>query len=488
MGQVYLAVLAKGVASPLAKESDEEKAKEEEKAAPRRKTKKEDKKPVEVTVDPDGLSRRILALPMKAGVYADLARARPASSSTGAPGRTDPDADRALYRFDLDEAEGRQLLAEADAFALSRRRQASARRIKEAWSIWTWPTSSTSRSSSSTRAASRRVDPPAEWAQIFDEAWRINRDYFYDPGLHGADWQAMEKKYAAFLPDLDHPQRPLPRDPVDVQRARRGPPYRGAGRLAFESEAVPGGLLGADYAVENGRYRFKKVYGGLNWTPDLRSPLTEPGVDVKAGEYLLAVEGRELRATRQPLRPLRAHRGPDAWRSRWGRTRTGTGSRTVKVVPLENEQPLRNRDWVEGNLRKVTEATQGRVAYVYVPNTAELGHDLLQALLLPPGRPRGDHRGRAAQRRRQRGRLLHRPPAPPRDQPLGHALRRRPQDAHRRHPRAQGDDHRRDRGLRRRPPALDVPQARARPRSWARAPGAASWASWASPCSWTAAP
>jgi tricorn protease len=156
----------------------------------------------------------------------------------------------------------------------------------------------------------------------------------------------------------------------------------GGGDSLADTEAAPGGLLGADFAVEGGRYRFKKVYGGLNWTPDLRSPLTEPGVDVRAGEYLLAVEGVELRHPdnlyarfeRTAGRLVDVTVGPDP---------EGTGSRIVKVVPIESELSLRNRDWVEGNLRKVTEATMGRVAYVHVPNTADLGHTYFKRYFFP---------------------------------------------------------------------------------------------------------
>src|SRR5262249_53636623 len=140
-----------------------------------------------------------------------------------------------------------------------------------------------------------RIDPRAEWKQIFDEAWRINRDYFYDPKMHGADWPAMRKKYAEFLPHLT--------TRADLDRVIRwmlselavGHSYLQPGERLHEAKSVPGGLLGADYEIDKGRYRFKKVYGGLNWTPDLRSPLTAPGVDVKAGEYLLAVRGIDLK-------------------------------------------------------------------------------------------------------------------------------------------------------------------------------------------------
>src|SRR6185436_7729733 len=125
-----------------------------------------------------------------------------------------------------------------------------------------------------------KIDPRTEWAQIFDEVWRINRDYFYDPGMHGADWPAMKEKYAQFLPHVAVR--------ADLNRVLRwmcselavGHHRVGGGDSLVEAEPVPGGLLGADYALDHGRYRFAKVYGGLNWTPDLRAPLSEPGVDV----------------------------------------------------------------------------------------------------------------------------------------------------------------------------------------------------------------
>ncbi|MFH2001875.1 MAG: PDZ domain-containing protein, partial [Planctomycetota bacterium] len=142
------------------------------------------------------------------------------------------------------------------------------------------------------------------------------------------------------------------------------------------------GLLGADYEINEGRYRFKKVYGGLNWNPDLRSPLTEPGVDVKEGEYLLAVEGRDLKAPENLFsrfentagRTVEITVGPDP---------SGSEARTVTVEPLSDDSSLRNRDWVEGNLRRVDEATDGRVAYVYVPNTAQMGHTYFKRYFFP---------------------------------------------------------------------------------------------------------
>jgi tricorn protease len=147
-------------------------------------------------------------------------------------------------------------------------------------------------------------------------------------------------------------------------------------------QRVGGGLLGADYTIDNNRYRFAKIYGGLNWTPDLRSPLTEPGVDVKTGDYLLAVNGKDITAninlfsmfenTDGKLTEITVNSKPDY-----------AGSRVVKVVPVGSESALRNRAWVEGNLKKVTESTNGKVAYVYVPNTSTAGHEYFKRYFFP---------------------------------------------------------------------------------------------------------
>jgi len=227
-----------------------------------------------------------------------------------------------------------------------------------------------------------RVDPAAEWRQMFDEAWRINRDYFYDPGMHGADWKAMKAKYEGFLADV--PCR------ADLNRLIQwmcselvvGHHRVGGGDFPNQPKTVPGGLLGADYAVDNGRYRFAKVYGGLNWNPELRSPLTEPGVDVKAGEYLLAVNGKDLRAPDNLFARFENTAGKIV-EITVGPNPDGTRSRVIQVVPVAGEGGLRNRDWVEGNLRKVEAATGGRVAYVYVPNTTTAGYVYFKRYFFP---------------------------------------------------------------------------------------------------------
>ena len=145
---------------------------------------------------------------------------------------------------------------------------------------------------------------------------------------------------------------------------------------------VGGGLLGADYSVDKNRYRIKKIYGGLNWNPNVRSPLTEPGVNAKEGDYILAVNGQDVTAADNFFSYFENTAGKIVELT-IGPNADKTGSRVVKVVPVANESALRNRDWVEGNLKKVTEATKGQVAYVYVPNTAALGHEYFKRYFFP---------------------------------------------------------------------------------------------------------
>jgi len=228
-----------------------------------------------------------------------------------------------------------------------------------------------------------KIDPVAEWSEIFDEAWRINRDYFYDPGMHGANWPAMKKKYAAFLPDL------ACRDDLNTliqwmcsELTVGHHRITDAGDHLHQPDRVNGGLLGADYEIANNHYRIKKIYGGLNWNPNLRSPLTEPGVNAHTGDYLLAVNGKEVPAA-ENLYQFFENTSGKITEITIGPNPDYKGSRVVKVVPIGNESALRNRDWVEGNLKKVTEATNGQVAYVYVPNTAGEGHDYFKRYFYP---------------------------------------------------------------------------------------------------------
>lgn len=395
---IYLAVLKKGIVSPLAKESDEEgtapgkpSSSEKQDADKKKADEKATAKPAtpvaKVAIDFDGLSDRIQALPVPAGYYQYLQVGESGKifylKSAAAINRYNDSPQSTLQRYDLQTRKEETVLEKTEYYLLSADHKKVLLNSKDTWSISEMGDKiDPEKYKLAVDKIQVKIDPPAEWRQMFDEAWRINRDYFYDPNFHGADWNAMKQKYSVFLDDLSDRQD-LNRviqwmcSELSVGHHR----VRGGDTLA-ETDTVPGGLLGADYSIENGRYRFKKVLGGLNWNPDLRSPLTEPGVDVKAGEYLLAVDGKDLRYPANLYSRFEQTSGRIV-EITVGPNPDGKGSRTVKVVPIEDETDLRNRDWVESNLRKVTEATDGRVAYVYVPNTSTLGHEYFKRYFFP---------------------------------------------------------------------------------------------------------
>ncbi len=395
---LYLAVLRKDLASPLAKESDEETGRTAEKSAPEKaapdkaaaavgSAPKEQapapKKEETVVIDLEGINQRILALPVPAGSYRNMQVGETGQLYYLESGRDGRGQGAKLHRFDLKSREDETILEGVQDYLISGDRKKLMYVSRDAWAIAPLDGKvQPGKGRLNVDGIEVRIDPPAEWAQIFHEAWRINRDYFYDPNMHGCDWQAMREKYARFLPHLACRN--------DLNRLIQwmcselavGHHRVGGGDVLAEPKRVPVGLLGADYEVANGRYRFRKVYGGLNWTPELRSPLTEPGVDVKAGEYLLAVNGRDLRPPAGLFAAFENTAGRIVEIS-VGPAPDGKGARTVQVVPIADESALRNRDWVEGNLKRVEEATGGRAAYVYVPNTSTLGHIYFKRYFFP---------------------------------------------------------------------------------------------------------
>jgi len=376
---VYLAILRKGVASPLKPQSDEEKVVAQ--SSPDAE-KKEKSRPAEaaangVQIDFEDISQRILALPLPAAGYAGLAagkegelyveQSQPGGSPLGGGGPA------TLLKFTLADRKSTQIASGIEDFRLSFSGEKYLFRQGKKWGI------------SSTAAAMKPgadlldmeamqvlVNPREEWKQMYQEAWRLERDYFYAKNYHGLDLAAAERQYAAYLPGI-------------VSRADLNYLFlEMLGKLSVGHVFIAGGdipkvppvsvgLLGADYSSENGRYRFAKVYEGENWNPGLRAPLTEPGSEVKRGEYLLAVNGRDLHSSDDIYRfflntadkQIVLKVGPNA---------DGSDSRYVTVVPIGEEVSLRHRDWVANNLRAVERLSGGLVAYVYLPDTANGGY------------------------------------------------------------------------------------------------------------------
>jgi tricorn protease len=408
----YLMVLRKDQPSPLAPESDEEKSAgedskpdadtsaktedetEQEPEDTEEKAKAEDARAarsaksggVVVRIDAENIGQRILALPIPPGDYTKLVAGKAGTIFlVESAVRRRPDPQDTLWRFDLASRKPKKLMEGVNDFTVSfngrKMLYSKGRRENKKWFI----SSATKRARDEERSTTDkpetplalakmevRVDPKAEWKQEYNEVWRIERDFFYDPALHGLDLPATRKHFEPYLEnvgsryDFSYLLAEMLGELTVGHMYIRTPPEP-------PSEQGKAGLLGADYTVESGRYRFSKIYQGENWNPELRAPLTQPGVNVQEGDYLLAVNGRELRGTDE-IFELFEGTADKATVLKVGPAADGKGARNVTVVPIENEATLRNRAWIEDNLHKVDKLSGGRLAYVYLPDTGFGGY------------------------------------------------------------------------------------------------------------------
>jgi tricorn protease len=374
---IYLVTLQKNVPSPLAKENDEEKPKAEKKEND--KNKKDDKSPTPLKIDWDGFQERILNLPIQPGVYSNLSLAKEGElyylSSSFHSSKSN------LNKFNFKKRESEELMP-ANGFQISANGKKMLYIDKGSWYISELGAKS-KKGPINLNAISVKINPRAEWANIFNEAWRVNRDYFYDPGMHGADWDAMKTKYQPFIKDVSC-RSDLYRvmqwmfSELSVGHHR----FSSRGDRLNSPERIAGGLLGANYEIKNNRYQISKVFGGLNWTPSLRSPLTEPGVAINVGDYIISVNGKNVSGI-DNIYSFFENTANKIVTLKVSKNANGSEARTYKVTPLATEWAIRNRDWVEGNMKKVHEATNGDVAYVYVPNTSTAGFEYFKRYFYP---------------------------------------------------------------------------------------------------------
>ena len=389
----YVIVLKKDLPSPLAPESDEEKAKEAEKGGKdqkgeadkdKEKGKAKEEKPVNVEIDLEAIGQRILALPVPARNYDGLLAGKAGVLFLGEAPPVDPiDFDEGgpatkIHKFDLKTRKTEQTLDGVTSFDVSFNGEKMLYARQNQWFITPAEKPAEGPPQPGQGGPLRLdsmeiyVDPRAEWKHMYDQVWRDERDFLYDPGLHGLNLEAVRRKYEPFLDNI------ATRDDLNylftemLGNITIGHMFVGGGDVP-EPKRVKTGLLGADYSVENGRYRFTHVYDGENWNPKLRAPLTQPGVNVHAGDYLLAVNGRDVRPPADVYSFFEETAGKQVV-LKVGARSDGSGSREVIVVPVDDESSLRNYAWIEGNRRKVDELTGGRVAYVYLPDTYAGGY------------------------------------------------------------------------------------------------------------------
>jgi tricorn protease len=393
---LYMAILSRSEPSPLLPESDDEVARlspMRDSAAsatatrPRVDGERGDSargpavvRPVRI--DFDGIQQRIVAVPGLADRDYSALRAGPAGTvfflepvpATGTAGGGNGGS--TLHRFQLSTRRAAPFVSGVSQYTVSADgRKLLYRSTGQGGGLFlvdadrAVPAPGTGRLNAALRAY---IDPREEFKQIFNEGWRNQRNNFYVKNLHGTDWPAMKKLYEPLLAHVNH--RADLNYLIDNMGAETaiGHSYVRGGDFPDVPDGA-GGLLGADFTIENGRYRLSRIYDAESWNPELRAPLAVPGLNVSRGDYLLAVNGVELQA------PDNIYRLLDGTANRQTVLTVNSrpdmqGARQITVLPVANEQGLRTRAWVESNRRYVDSVSGGKIAYVYLPNTGQPGY------------------------------------------------------------------------------------------------------------------
>jgi tricorn protease len=388
---IFALTLKADEAAPFGPQDDEEKepdAKKDEKKADEKKPeadkKADEKKPDEkkaeevkpIQVDLDGIANRISRVPVPPGIYFDL-KARKEKifflsvpmeeTQMGRPGPGQPAG--VLHLYDTKKREDKVVLAGINGYDLDKDGGKLLYRAQNTFGIIdAAPGKKVGDGRLNTNEMQVESDPKQEWKEILTEAWRIERDFYWDPEMGGANWPAIGKRYEALLPWVAH------RSDLNyllgemIAELNTSHTYVGGGDVPARAR-VNVGMLGADFEADGGFFRIKKIYQGENWADDTRSPLTEPGLKVKEGNYLIAVNGNQIHTDREPwawfqgladrLVTLKINDKPSA-----------EGAWDIMVKPIGSEDHLRYLAWVESNRRKVAEATGGRIGYMHVPDTS----------------------------------------------------------------------------------------------------------------------
>ncbi len=405
--QLALVTLKKDTVSPLAprndeegdkkKETDKDKKKDEakpdadkkeeskpaaeagkEKASEGKEEKKEDKKeekPKAVEIDLDGFETRGILLPPKAGRYDNLVAVSGKLLFRRVARLGTVEERNPVMLFDFEKREEKTVLEDVDSIELSANREKLLARKDGNYAIVEPKEGQKMDKKLETGSFEASVDPRAEWRQIFNDVWRLERDYFYDPGLHGVDWVALRDRYLKMLQDS------VTRWDVNyvlgelIAELNSSHAYRGGGDVE-SAPTRPVGYLGVDYALEDGAYCIKKIIEGAAWDLEVRSPLRQPGIDVKEGEYLLAVNGDPVDTSKDPWAAFEGLADKPVLLTVNNKP-SREGARDVLVQTLSSEARLRHLAWIESNRKRVDAASQGRIGYVYVPDTGQNGQNEL---------------------------------------------------------------------------------------------------------------
>ncbi|MDP1581547.1 MAG: PDZ domain-containing protein [Candidatus Didemnitutus sp.] len=409
--RVYLVALAKDTKSPFAPKSDEvEIAKDDEKPGAKAAAKsdtdapktddakpvavadtpitekketpasgeKKDakKKPIVVKVDLDGLKDRTIALPITASNYplftmvGDKVFYLRTTGGFGGPGG----AGGTLFVYNLKDLKETEL-GTVNGFSITADGKKMLVRQQRDYAIIDLPNAKIDvKEKLNLAGLEMQLDRTAEWNQIYHESWRQMRDFLYAPNMHGVDWPLMRQRYATLLPSVKH------RNDLSfvigelIGELNVGHAYVGGGERLNEAPRVQVGLLGAEFSRDaaSRAYRIDRILRGENWQTNVRSPLTEIGVDVKEGDFIVAVDGKPVSALSSLHAAFVGTVGKHVT-LRVNSTPTTEGARDVVVVPIANEQPLYYYNWVQKNIDYVSQKTNGEVGYIHIPNMGQEG-------------------------------------------------------------------------------------------------------------------
>lgn len=374
---LYAIVLSKTDKAPNLPKSDEETLDKEDKDADKSKNKDKDKRTdtpkenVEVHIDSDGVYNRIIALKLDSRNYTALANGPGkivfvAENIHNQPGLL-------IHKYDVERMKAEEFSNKVSEFIVSADKKTMLLKQNENWSIVA--TDSPPKTGDNILKVEMKinVDPVAEYHQIFKEGWRFMRDFLYVNNVHGAPWDTIYKWYSPWIDHVRH--RTDLNYVVDIMSGEVsiGHSYVSGGDMP-DVDKIPVGLLGCNLTADKGYFKITKIYTGENWNPELEAPLALPGLNIKEGDYLIAINGVEATSDTNPYflleqtanRPIviLVNSNPSK-----------TGAREVLVKPIANEGGLRTNSWIEENRQKVSELSNGKLAYVYVPNTSGNGFE-----------------------------------------------------------------------------------------------------------------
>lgn len=387
MTRVYALTLAKATANPFAPKNDEAEVKKDEPKkddkkegdakddkAEKKEEKKEEKKPEDkkVVIDLDGMAGRVLGLPISPSNYFGL-------KSVGAAVyyvRGGPGQPPTLCVFDLGQPNPKEtVLGRVNGYDISADGKKMIVSRDGSYSILDLPKAPLPEKLDAVDVSGLRVnlDRKAEWAQIYAESWRQMRDFFYVANMHGVDWPAVRKKYEPLVPFINHRADLTYVIGEMISELNAGHAYVGGGELPAV-ERIPMGLLGAEFERDaaTGFFKITRILPGDNWDKARRSPLTEIGVDVKVGDYLVAVDGKPTSGMATPQQALVGTAGKLV-ALKVNKEPKAEGAKEVLVTPIADESELRYQEWVKANREKVEKATGGRVGYLHVPDMLTTG-------------------------------------------------------------------------------------------------------------------